>query len=87
MSKISQTKDLGPLQDLFLRACPANKDGMKSIPILARRLNRSPQSLYYCISVERITPKVVLEIIALSDGRVSLEDFHKYVYQEAPCEK
>jgi len=75
-SSTRKIKDLGPLHDLLIKACPPDNKGNKSIPLLAKALNTSMQNLYKCIDQNRIPtahqlPKRIIEI---SDGRVSQED-------------
>lgn len=81
MTKHRQYKDLGPLGALLIHACPPNDKGVQSIPILARHLKLAPWSLYKWISNVKIPPDRVVEIVKISDGRVSIEDFHPYVYR------
>ena len=76
----SRYKDLGPLQDLLLRACPPDERGKTSIPALARALKISHQYIYRWIDEGIVPPKFVSRIVALSNGRVTLEQFHPYLF-------
>jgi len=76
----SRYKDLGPLQDLLLMACPAGPAGKKSIPVLAQHLATSHQYVYRWIDEKRVPPKFVAKLVRLSGGTVALEDFHPYVF-------
>ena len=78
--EISRYKDLGPLHDLLLVACPPDKQGRSSIPRLAKLLKISHQYLYRCIADEKIPPKLVPKIITLANGRVTVEQFHPFVF-------
>jgi len=77
----SRLANLGPLHDLFLKACPEQKGRkMKSIPNLAAAIDYTPQALYKAISRGRCAPVLAAKIVAASEGQVKLEDFHPYVY-------
>lgn len=78
--KTSRYKDLGPLQDLLLKACPPGPGGNKSIPVLSRHLATSHQYVYRWIDENRVPPKFVVKLVKLSGGQVSLADFHPYVF-------
>lgn len=77
---ISRQKDLGPLHDLLLKACPADNDGRRSISILADRIGVSTNALYTCIRNNHISPRLVGLILGVADDRVSTRDFDPYVY-------
>lgn len=76
----SRHKDLGDLQTLLLTACPADGAGQSSIPALAKRLEVSNQYVYKWIATNKVPPSYVSRIVELSNGRVSLSDFHPYVF-------
>lgn len=76
----SRYKDLGPLQELLLNACPPDERGKRSIPVLARALKVSHQYIYRWIEDGVVPPKFVSRIVALSNGRVTLEQFHPYLF-------
>jgi len=84
--KIRRYKDLGTLQTLLLKACPPDAKGKKSIPLLAQALHVSHQYVYRWIDQGSVPPKYVRAIVGLVDekapeeDRVSLEDFHQYVF-------
>lgn len=81
MSDELRMADLGPLHDLLLRASPVNKEnGLRSIPTLAAAINYTPQGLYKMIRLGKVSSDAAVKIVAVSDGRVSLEEFHPYVY-------
>ena len=75
----SKYSDLGPLQDLLLRACPADKSGKRSIMILADKLNVSYQNVYKWIEAGRIPPKRVKDIVKISKGAVTFEELLEFV--------
>ena len=76
----SRYKDLGPLQDLLLQACPPDKRGKASIPALAVALNISHQYIYRWISEKVVPVKYVSKLVSISNGRVTLEQFHPYLF-------
>lgn len=86
--KIRRYKDLGPLQTLLLKACPANEKGTKSIPLLAKALKTSHQYVYRWIDDNCVPPKFVKKIVELmgdqdnipDEDKVTLKDFHPYVF-------
>lgn len=81
MSDTIRMTNLGPLHDLMLRACPPNdKSGMKSIPTLAEAIGYTPQGLYKMIRQNKVSPAAAAKIVEVSNGEVSLDDFHPYVY-------
>lgn len=77
---VSRYKDLGPLQDLLLEACPPAENGDRSIVILAGKLGISYQYIYRWISEGRVPPKYVDKLVTLSEGRLDFTDFHRYVF-------
>lgn len=79
-TKERRLDELGPLHDLLLRACP-EKDGVRSIPVLAEQLNRTPQSLYYCINQGRISADLAKRITELKGCRATLEEFYPFVFR------
>ncbi len=78
--QISRYKELGPLHDLLLKACPPDTEGKKSIVILAERLGVSHQYVYRWIEMNRVPAKYVSKIVKLSKGLVKYEQFHSYVF-------
>lgn len=80
MSDMIRIKNLGPLHDLLLRACPPNDEGMKSIAILAAATGYTPMALYKAIKASKMTPEMAIRIVGIADEGVSLDDFHPYVY-------
>lgn len=77
---ILRHRNNGPLHDLLLRACPANDDGEKSITILAGRLGLSKWAVHQWVQKGKIPPGRAVEVVDLSDGRVTLADFSPFVY-------
>ncbi len=72
--------NLGALQTLLLTACPPGEDQRASIPVLARHLGISNKYIYKWIANDKVPPNFVTKIVELSDGRVTFEQFHKYVF-------
>jgi hypothetical protein len=77
---ILRHRDNGPLHDLLLRACPPNRNGEKSITILANKLKLSSWSVHKWIQNGKIPPKRAVEVVDISDGRVALADFSPFIY-------
>lgn len=69
------TKDLGPLHQLLLRASPKDKQGRRSVPILAAALRVSEQSLYQAIKRGSISPIRAKQISELARRRVKFAEF------------
>lgn len=73
-------KDLGPLHELLLKACPPDKDGKGSIrSTLAPALGVSMQYIYIWIRDKRIPPRFVKPIVEASGGHVTVEDLIPFV--------
>lgn len=70
-------KNLGPLHDLLLEACPP-VDGRKSIVILAEKLGISHQYIYRWIENGRVPQKFVRPIGEL--GTINVERLYPYVF-------
>lgn len=70
-----------PLHDLLLEICPPNREGVKSITVLAAKMNLSSQSIYNWITKKRIPARQAKKLATLGKGRVSLEKIVKYVVQ------
>ena len=72
--------DLGPLQQILLKACPAGENCGGSIKTtLAPALGVSHQYVYRWIEEGRVPPKFVKKIVDLAEGRVSVEELLPYV--------
>lgn len=74
-------RDLGPLHRLLLRASPPDDDGVHSIKALAAAIGISVQSIYKMIEKEKVSAEKAVRIVGVSQGRVSIEDFHPYVFK------
>lgn len=78
---VRQHQQLGDLQDLLLKACPPAKDsGRVSIPVLAAQLGITASYVYKWIEQNQVPPKYVRKIVEISNGELTLEDFHPYVF-------
>ena len=75
----SRYKDLGPLQDVLLKACPPNVDGHVSITVLAEALGCTPQYIYSWLKRKRVPSRYLHPIVALSNGRITLAHFHPFL--------
>ena len=79
--KINTRKDLGPLHDLLLKACPPADDGSVSIPILAKdHLKMTSFGVYKWINAGRIGPEQAQRVVLASGGRVKLEEFYPFIF-------
>lgn len=90
--KIRRHKELGPLHDLLLRACPPDpKTGIKSITRLADLLGLTSWCCYKWIRNNHIPPAQAKLVMSVWDkwatrqtvypvDRVSLRDFDPYVF-------
>ena len=78
--KTSRYKELGPLHDLLLEACPPDEKGRKSIVGLANRLGCSHQYVYRWIENGRIPPAYVKQIVELEGVTVTREQFYPFVF-------
>lgn len=76
----SRYKELGPLHDLLLRACPSTPKEPRSIPRLAEALGISHQYVYRWIETKKVPPKFVKKMVELPGSTVSVEEFHPYVF-------
>lgn len=70
---ILKLTDGGPIQNLLFEACPPNKAGVKSIPVLAKAMGLSSQTVYYWIKKNRIPAAKAKALVKVSKGSVSLE--------------
>ena len=79
MDHTVQQKDLGPLHRLLLKASPKDETGRRSIAVLASAIDRNPRTLYHHCKQGRIPGRLAKEIVAVAKGRVTLEDFHRFL--------
>jgi hypothetical protein len=68
------------LHRLLLFAVPSDSNGHKTIVNLAKLLGMSRSSIWKWVRAGRIPPNRALQIVHLSEGRVSREDFMGYVF-------
>lgn len=69
------------LSVLMLRAVPENEKGRKTLTNLATLMGVSKWGLRKWINAQKIPPERAMEIVRLSEGRVKIEEFHKFVYK------
>jgi len=69
------------LQVLLLRAVPENAHGNKTLTDLSRIIHVSRWGIRKWVMAEKISPERAMQIVAISEGRVKIEDFHPYVYK------
>lgn len=70
------------LHRLLLLAVPENSLGNKTLNHLAELMTISKWAIRKWINAEKIPPERAVQVVELSEGRVSLEDFHEYVYKD-----
>lgn len=82
---------LGPLQDLLIKACPPHKwlgketyvpdpEGVKSIKVLAVTLGMSAWGVQRWVHEGKVPAKRVAQIVENSNGAVTREDFMPYLF-------
>lgn len=79
-SFVYRHKNLGPLHDLLLRACPPDKTGKQSLSVLSDLMGVTPWGILCWVHKGRIPPARVNWLVEHSDGRVTREDFLPYVF-------
>lgn len=79
-AEVSRYKDLGPLHDLLLEACPPDENGTRSIVVLSKKLEVSHQYIYLWIEKGRVPARFVRSLVESSEGRVTYEQFHEFVF-------
>lgn len=70
------------LHTLLLRAVPVNSRGNKTLTELSRLTHMSKWGIRKWINNKKIPPERAKQIVELSEGRVTLEEFHPYVYKD-----
>lgn len=68
------------LHGLLLTAVPLDSRGQKTITHLARQLNLSKACIWKWIDKETIPARRAVQIVNLSEGRTTLADFNRFVY-------
>lgn len=68
------------LQRLLLLAVPRNKHGFKSINQLAKQMQISRWAIQKWIINKKLPPNRAVQLVDLSEGRVSLSDLTRFVY-------
>jgi hypothetical protein len=76
-------KNMGPFQDLLLKAAPVDESGSASIYTLAHELNITAWSIYKWMKKNdgkgQISPHWAREVVRVSKGRVSFQDFFDFI--------
>ena len=70
------------LHVLLLKAVPENKLGNKTLTELSRIMRVSRQAMRKWINMGKRPPERAQQVVAISRGRVKLEEFHPYVYKD-----
>lgn len=71
---------INDLHRLLLVAVPEDDKGQKTIVNLAKLLDMSRSGVWKWIKAKRIPPDRATRIVDLSEGRVTLADFSRFVY-------
>lgn len=77
---IVRHRENGPLHDLLLKACPPDENGVKSISVLSAIMGISAWSIHKWVQKGKIPPVRAVEVVDISEGRVTLADFSPFVY-------
>lgn len=70
------------LHEILLRAVPANAHGRKTILHLSKLMGVSKQVVWHWIKKDFLTPERAKQVVDLSEGRVSLDELHRFVYRD-----
>lgn len=70
------------LTELLLRAAPRNERGFPTLTLLAEAMEVSRWSIQKWIINQKMSPDRVLQVCRVSDGRVTREEFDRFVYKE-----
>lgn len=70
------------LHTLLLRACPENEHGNKTLTSLAKAMNLSRWAIRKWINAGKLSPERAMQVVKISEGRVTLEELHDYVYKK-----
>ena len=78
------------LQRLLLRAVPVNKHGNRTLLHLSDLMGVSQWAMRKWINTEKLSPARVKQIVEISksgepaspDGRVSRDDFERFIYND-----
>lgn len=68
------------LHRLLLLAVPEDRAGKKSVTNLARLMGLTRSSVWKWVRKEHVPPKRAAQIVDLSEGRVTLSDFSRFIY-------
>ena len=70
------------LHTLLLRAAPENEHGNKTLTSLAKSLRLSRWAVRKWINNGKLSPERAMQVVKISEGRVTLKEFHDYVYKD-----
>lgn len=80
-NKIRKIRDLGPLHDLLIEACPPNEKGEKSTKILADKLHMSAWGVHLWIKRGKIPPGRAQKIVEIANNpEITLARFSPWIY-------
>lgn len=69
------------LQKLLLKASPVNAHGNKTMSHLAKKIGVTRWAMQKWIIKQQIPPGRAMQIVEVSEERVSLDDFKPFVYK------
>lgn len=70
------------LHQLLLVAVPANEAGRKTVMHLSHVLGVSKATIWHWIKKDFLPPDRAVQIVGISEGRVSLDELHRFVYPD-----
>lgn len=76
------TKPVSDLHAILLRAVPENQYGRKTIMRLSELTGASKATIWHWIKKDFLTPERAKQVVELSEGRVSLDELHRFVYRD-----
>jgi hypothetical protein len=71
------------LKELLETACPVNGAGETSIPMLAEAIGVSDTAVYKWIAADKIFSERAEEVVAIAEGRVTLEQFYPFIFKNS----
>lgn len=70
------------LHELLLRAVPENSYGRKTIMRLSEVMEVSKATIWHWIKKDFLPPDRASQVVDLSEGRVTLDELHRFVYRK-----
>ena len=69
------------LTRLILHAVPRDRHGWKTLQHFSTLMGVSKWGVRKWINAQRVPPERVMDIVRIGEGRVKVEDFHKFVFR------